>query len=85
MKYKQIEITTLSYYTKLNRMQIISDKKIDALYEAVAEEIIQARIKIEKLNIEDKFIKEQIDKIMFELYCGAPQKALGCFIYEKER
>ena len=66
-------------------MQRISDKSRDALYEAVAEEITQARIKIEKLNIEDNFIKEQIGKIMFGLACGAPQKALDCFIYEKER
>jgi len=66
-------------------MQRISDKSRNALYEAVAEEVTQARIKIEKLNIEDKFIKEQIDKIMFGLACGAPQKALDCFIYEKER
>ena len=31
-------------------MQRISDKSRDALYEAVAEEITQARIKIEKLD-----------------------------------
>lgn len=65
-------------------MQRISDKSRDTLYEAVAEEVTQARIKIEKLNI-DKFIKEEIDKIMFGLSCGAPQKALDCFIYQKER
>ncbi len=66
-------------------MQRISDKSRDALYDAVAEEVKQARIKIEKLDIEDKFIKEQINKIMFGLTCGAPQKALDCFIYKKER
>lgn len=66
-------------------MQRISDKSKDALYEAVYEEVIQARLKIEKLNINDKFIKEQIDKIMFELNLSAPQKALDCFIYEKDR
>lgn len=38
-------------------MQRISDKSRDALYEAVTEEVIQARIKIEKINIEDKFVK----------------------------
>jgi hypothetical protein len=70
---------------KLNNMQRISDKSRDALYEAVAEEVTLARIKIEKLNIEDKFIKEQIDEIMFRLVCGAPQKALDCFLYEKVR
>lgn len=66
-------------------MQKISDKSRGDLYEAVAEEVTQARVKIAKLNIEDKFIKEQIDKIMFELNCVAPQKAISCFIYNKER
>lgn len=66
-------------------MQHISDKSRDALWEAVSEEIMQARIKISKLNIEDEFIKEQIDKILFGLYCSAPQKAISCFKYNKER
>lgn len=66
-------------------MQRISDKSRDALFDAVAHEVTEARIKINKLNIEDKFIKEQIDNIMSGLASGAPQKALDCFIYEKER
>lgn len=66
-------------------MQHISDKSRDALWEAVSEEVMQARIKISKLNIEDEFIKEQIDKILFRLSCGAPQKAISCFKYNKER
>ena len=66
-------------------MQRISGKSRDNLYESVVEAVTQARIKIAKLNIEDRFIKEQIDKIMFELTCAAPQKALDCFIYDKER
>ena len=66
-------------------MQHISDKSRDILWNTVSEEVSQARIKISKLNIEDKFICEQIDKIMFELSCGAPQKAISCFKYNKER
>ena len=64
-------------------MQKISNKTKDTLYQIVSEEITLARIKIEKLNITDKWIKEQIDKIMFELQCSASQKAISCFKYNK--
>lgn len=66
-------------------MQKLSDKSRDSLYEAVSEEVMLARIKIEKLNIQDVYVKEQIYKIMFGLSCSAPQKALDCFVYNKER
>lgn len=65
-------------------MQSISNKSRDTLYDTVAEEVTQARINIEKLNIQDKFIKEQINKIMHSLQCSAPQKALDCFSYQKD-
>ena len=66
-------------------MQRLSNKTRDELYQAISEDITQARLKIEKLNIEDDFISEQLDKILFNLNCSAPQKALDCFIYNKER
>ncbi len=66
-------------------MQNISDKSRDKLWKVLDEEIMQARIKIEKLNIEDKFIKETLYKIMFDLSCAAPQAAISCFNYNKER
>jgi len=66
-------------------MQHLSNKSRDILWNSVSEEVTQARLKIAKINIEDKEIKNQIDKIMFDLSGAASQKALDCFNYEKER
>lgn len=66
-------------------MQQISDTSRDSLYDTVHGEVMDARVKIEKLNIDNKYIKEQIDKIMFTLSCSAPQSAISCFNYRKER
>lgn len=66
-------------------MQHLSNKSKNTLWNSVSEEVTQARLKIAKIHIEDKEIKNQIDKIMFDLSGAAPQKALDCFIYEKDR
>lgn len=62
-------------------MQRLSNKSRDNLYDTVHEEIIQARINIQK-NLMNP---EQIDKILFNLTCSAPQAAISCFHYNKER
>ncbi len=66
-------------------MQRLSNKSRDTLYESVHEEVVKARIEVGKLNIVDKYIQKQLDNILFNLNCSAPQKALDCFEYNKER
>lgn len=75
-------LTQVAY--KFNNMKI-SAKKKDELYNIVSEEITQARLQIKKLNISDKFVEDNIDKILFNLQCGASQKAISCFDYPKDR
>lgn len=65
-------------------MQKISNKSRDALYATVSDEIMTARINIDKLNIFDKNIKNQIDEIMFRLQWNASQKAIDCFIHSRK-
>lgn len=62
-------------------MQRISNKSKDKLYGIVHEEIMQARIEIQK-NLMNP---EKIDSILFNLTVSAPQKAISCFHYNKER
>jgi hypothetical protein len=66
-------------------MQRLSKKSEEKLYGSVYHAVMDARIKIERLNIKDLYIKEQIDKIMFSLNVHAPQSAIDCFIYDKDR
>ncbi|NET30677.1 MAG: hypothetical protein F6K19_01565 [Cyanothece sp. SIO1E1] len=66
-------------------MQHISNKSREKLYEVVGEEVFKTRIKIAKLTAHDEFIAEKIDQLMFNLYVSAPQKAIDCFVYNKER
>lgn len=65
-------------------MQRLSYKSRDALYKAVADEILQARLKIKGLDFKDENLKEQIDQILYRLHCKAPVEALNCFIYEEK-
>lgn len=60
-------------------MQRISNKSRDILYGNASDEIMTARMNSEKLNISDTYIKDEIDKIMFELHYSVSQKAISYF------
>lgn len=55
----------------------ISKKKVEQLYSAVHEAIMQVRIEVDKLS--DKELSDQIDNILGRLCFEAPQQAIDVF------
>lgn len=55
----------------------ISKKKVEQLYSAVHEEIMQVRIAVDKLS--NKELSDHIDNILGRLCFEAPQKAIDVF------
>lgn len=60
-------------------MQTISQKSKEILFKTVSDEIMDARIKIQSLPVNNKSLSDQIDIILSKLNRSAPQKAIDCF------
>ncbi len=58
---------------------ILSKKKRTELYETVHEEIMRARVKIFKINVQKNICVAEIDDILSQLTIDAPQKAIDLF------